>query len=143
MEHTDGVSRVGRSQCFCRLCRGPRAEPRQRHWTERRTRCAEAAGGQNDYAIAPGVPVPRVLNPLVSPLALFIDTVGQSTYHAGTVTLNKRFSRHYALTANYTWSKTLITPGASRFPICRRMPIDAIWSGHVQSSTCPIALSEA
>jgi hypothetical protein len=72
--------------------------------------------GENDYAIAPGVPVPRVINPLVSPLALFSDNVGQSNYHAGTLTLNKRFNRHYSLMANYTWSKSIDNTGSIAIP---------------------------
>jgi hypothetical protein len=68
--------------------------------------------GKNDYAIAPGVPVPRVINPAVSPLALFSDNIGQSNYHAGTMTLMKRFSRHYAFSVNYTWSKTIDNSGS-------------------------------
>jgi hypothetical protein len=60
------------------------------------------ATGEIDYAIAPGIPVPRVFNPLVASLSLFTDTVGQSNYHSGTVILNKGFGRHYAFNANYT-----------------------------------------
>ncbi|HEV2690796.1 MAG TPA: hypothetical protein VGV35_19705 [Bryobacteraceae bacterium] len=49
----------------------------------------------------------RTLNPLVSPLSFFYDATAQSTYHAGTVSLLKRFSRFYSVTANYTWSHTI------------------------------------
>jgi len=51
--------------------------------------------------------VTRTLYPLVSPLSFFYDATAQSTYHAATVSLLKRFSRFYALTANYTWSHTI------------------------------------
>jgi hypothetical protein len=68
--------------------------------------------GESDYAVAPGVPVPRVFNPLVAPLSLFFDAAGQSVYHAGTVTLTKRFSRHHSFTANYTWSKAIDNSGS-------------------------------
>jgi hypothetical protein len=67
--------------------------------------------GKNDYAIAPGVPVPRVLNERVSPLALFFNNDGQSIYHGGTVTFSKRFSHPYSFTANYTWSKVIDNVG--------------------------------
>jgi hypothetical protein len=70
------------------------------------------ANGKSDYAIAPGVPVARVVNPAVSPMALFSDNVGQSNYHAGTLTIVKRFSRHYAFSANYTWSKAIDNSGS-------------------------------
>jgi hypothetical protein len=69
--------------------------------------------GENDYGVAPGVPVARTFNPLVAPLSLFSDDVGQSSYHAGTVTLTKRFSRYYALGGHYTWSKTINDNGVA------------------------------
>lgn len=68
--------------------------------------------GENDYAIAPGVPVARALNPLGSPLSLFFDDEGRSTYHGATFTAMKRFSNHYAFTANYTWSKAMDDSGS-------------------------------
>ena len=67
--------------------------------------------GKNDYAIAPGVPAPRVLNQRVSALALFFNQDGQSIYHGGTLTLTKRFSQLYSFTANYTWSKAIDNVG--------------------------------
>jgi hypothetical protein len=69
--------------------------------------------GENDYGVAPGVPVARTFNPLVAPLSLFSDDVGQSSYHAGTVTLTKRFSGNYALSGHYTWSKTINDNGVA------------------------------
>ncbi len=74
------------------------------------------ANGKNNYAVAPGVPVTRVINSAVSPMALFADNVGQSNYHAGTVTLIRRFSGHYAFSANYTWSKTIDNSGSAAIP---------------------------
>jgi hypothetical protein len=71
--------------------------------------------GKNDYAIAPGVPVPPVLKERVSPLALFFNNDGQSIYHAGTVSLIKRFSHSYSFTANYTWSKVIDNVGNGTF----------------------------
>src|SRR5262249_41458811 len=68
--------------------------------------------GENDYAIAPGVPAPRLFNPRLAPLSLFFDQIGQSNYQAGTVTLTKRFSRNYSLNANYTWSKSIDNSGS-------------------------------
>jgi len=68
--------------------------------------------GESDYAVAPGVPVPRVFNPLVAPLSLFFDQVGQSNYQSGTLTLTKRFSRHYSFNVNYTWSKAIDNSGS-------------------------------
>jgi hypothetical protein len=73
----------------------------------------QLANGKSDYAVAPGVPVTRVVDPTFSPLTLFFDDVGQSVYHAGTVTLTKRFSRLYAFTANYTWSKAIDNSGST------------------------------
>jgi hypothetical protein len=67
--------------------------------------------GENDYAIAPGVPAPRVFNRSVSPLALFSNQDGQSIYHGGTVTVSKRFTHLYSLAANYTWSKAIDNTG--------------------------------
>jgi hypothetical protein len=67
--------------------------------------------GKNDYAIAPGVPAPRVFNEEVSALALFSNPDGQSIYHGGTVTLTKRFSHLYSFAANYTWSKVIDNVG--------------------------------
>ncbi|HEV2665814.1 MAG TPA: hypothetical protein VG324_12935 [Blastocatellia bacterium] len=32
------------------------------------------------------------------------ESVGRSSYHAGTLSLNKRFSRGHQLSASYTWS---------------------------------------
>jgi TonB dependent receptor-like, beta-barrel len=69
------------------------------------------ANGKADYAIAPGSTVPRTLNPLISPLSFFYDARAQSSFHSGTVTLAKRFTRHYSLTANYTWSHTIDSGG--------------------------------
>ena len=68
--------------------------------------------GENDYSIALGVPVPRVFNPLVGSNSDFFDGLGQSNYHAGTITLTKRFSRHYSFTTNYTWSKAIDNSGS-------------------------------
>lgn len=67
--------------------------------------------GKNNYAIAPDVRAPRVLNQRVSAFALFFDQDGQSTYHSGTLSIIKRFSRQYSLTANYTWSKAIDNVG--------------------------------
>jgi hypothetical protein len=67
--------------------------------------------GKNDYSIAPGVPVPRVFNQRVSPLALFFNQDGQSIYHGGTASLIKRFSQSYSFTINYTWSKVIDNVG--------------------------------
>jgi hypothetical protein len=69
------------------------------------------ANGKADYAISPGSTVARTLNPLVSPLSFFYDARAQSTYHAGTLSLVKRFQRHYSVTANYTWSHTIDSGG--------------------------------
>ncbi len=63
--------------------------------------------GRADYAVASGSTVARTLDPLVSPLSLFFDASGQSTYESGTATLVKRFSGHYSLNANYAWSHTI------------------------------------
>lgn len=68
--------------------------------------------GENDYSIAPGVLVPRVFNPLVAANSDFFDGLGQSNYHAGTITLTERFSRHYSFTTNYTWSKAIDNSGS-------------------------------
>jgi Carboxypeptidase regulatory-like domain len=68
--------------------------------------------GKNDYSLAPGVPVPRVFNPQVSPLALFFDQGGQSIYHGVTWGLTKRFSQLYSFNANYTWSKVIDNTGS-------------------------------
>jgi len=65
------------------------------------------ADGRADYAIASGSTVSRTIDPLISPLSLFFDATGQSTYNSGTATLVKRFSNHYAVHANYTWSHTI------------------------------------
>jgi hypothetical protein len=72
--------------------------------------------GRNDYAIAPGIPVPRVFNPLVAPLSLFADDVGQSSYEAGSLTVTKRYDRHYAFSGSYTWSKTIDDSGSVALP---------------------------
>ncbi len=69
------------------------------------------ANGKADYAIAPGSTVARTLNPLVSPLSFFYDARAQSSYHSGTVSLAKRFSGHYSIVANYTWSHTIDSGG--------------------------------
>ncbi len=69
------------------------------------------ANGKADYAIAPGSTVARTLNPLVSPLSFFYDARAQSSFHSGTVTLARRFSRYYSLSANYTWSHTIDSGG--------------------------------
>lgn len=63
--------------------------------------------GKADYAIAPGSTVARTLNPLVSPLSFFYDATAQSAYHSLNLSLMKQFSRHYLLTANYSWSHTI------------------------------------
>lgn len=63
--------------------------------------------GRANYAAAPGSTVSRTLDPLISPLSLFFDATGQSTYHGGTAVLVKRFSDHFSLNANYTWSHTI------------------------------------
>ncbi|HUJ50605.1 MAG TPA: TonB-dependent receptor [Bryobacteraceae bacterium] len=67
--------------------------------------------GRANYAIAPGSTVARTLNPLISPLSFFYDASGQSSYQSGTATLNKRFSRYYSFTGNYTWSHTIDSGG--------------------------------
>ena len=67
--------------------------------------------GRANYAIAPGSTVARTLNPLISPLSFFYDASGQSSYQSGTATLNKRFSRYYSFTVNYTWSHTIDSGG--------------------------------
>jgi Carboxypeptidase regulatory-like domain/TonB dependent receptor len=67
--------------------------------------------GMNDYSIAPPLPVPRVFNREVSPLALFSNPGGQSIYHGGTLALTKRLSHFYSFTANYTWSKVIDNTG--------------------------------
>ncbi|HYL77952.1 MAG TPA: TonB-dependent receptor [Bryobacteraceae bacterium] len=75
--------------------------------------------GKADYAIAPGVPVTRTLNPLMSPLSFFFDATAQSIYHAGTASLTKSFSSYYALTVNYTLSKVIDNssdPSLNGFP---------------------------
>lgn len=69
------------------------------------------ASGKSDYEISPAIPVSRTLNPLMSPLSFFFDAAAQSIYHAGTIALNKRFGRHYAMTSHYTWSKTIDNSG--------------------------------
>lgn len=69
------------------------------------------ANGKADYAIAPGSTVTRTLNPLISPLSFFFDATAQSIYHAGTLSLEKRFSRYYSVAANYTLSKTIDDSG--------------------------------
>ena len=69
------------------------------------------SNGKNNYAIAPGVPAPRLLNQRVSAFALFFDQDGQSTYHGGTLSIIKRFSQQYSFTANYTWSKAIDNVG--------------------------------
>ena len=63
--------------------------------------------GRANYAIAPGSTVTRTLNPLISPLSFFYDATAQSTYHSLNLSLMKRFSQYYLLTANYTWSHTI------------------------------------
>jgi hypothetical protein len=63
--------------------------------------------GEDDFAIAPNIPAPRLINPRISPISLFWEDLGQSIYHGGTVTLTKRFSHNFALTTNYTYSKVI------------------------------------
>jgi hypothetical protein len=63
--------------------------------------------GMADYAITPGSTIARTIDPLISPLSLFFDSTGQSTYQAGIVTYNRRFAKYYSLAANYTWSHTI------------------------------------
>ncbi|MBX9603108.1 MAG: TonB-dependent receptor [Bryobacteraceae bacterium] len=80
---------------------------------------ARLPNGKNDYAIAPNVPVPRTLNPLVAPLSLFFDAQAQSSYHAGTAVLSQRLGGRLYWSANYTWSKTLDNssdPSLNGFP---------------------------
>lgn len=75
--------------------------------------------GMADYAIAPGSTVARTIDPLISPLSLFFDATGQSTYNAGMASLARRFAKHYSLQANYTWSKTIdnsADPSLNGFP---------------------------
>jgi hypothetical protein len=65
------------------------------------------------------MPVTRLFNPLVAPLSLFFDQIGQSNYQSGTVTVTKRFNRNYAFNVNYTWSKAIDNSGSlaiSDFP---------------------------
>jgi carboxypeptidase family protein/TonB-dependent receptor-like protein len=69
------------------------------------------ANGKADYAIAPGLTVARTLNPLVSPLSFFYDAQAQSSYHSATVSLMRRFHRHYSATANYTWAHNIDSGG--------------------------------
>jgi len=40
-------------------------------------------------------------------LSFFYDAQAQSSYHAATLSLIRRFNRHYSLTANYTWSHAI------------------------------------
>jgi len=63
--------------------------------------------GKADYAIAPGLTVARTLNPLISPLSFFYDAQAQLSYHSATLSLIRRFDRHYSVTANYTWSHAI------------------------------------
>ncbi|HXE89824.1 MAG TPA: TonB-dependent receptor [Terriglobales bacterium] len=39
--------------------------------------------------------------------AFLDEPAGYSIYHAGFITVNKRFSHHFNFTANYTWSKSI------------------------------------
>ena len=63
--------------------------------------------GRADYAIISGSTIARTIDPSMSPLSLFFDATGQSTYQSGSAILVKRFSNHYSLNANYTWSHTI------------------------------------
>lgn len=63
--------------------------------------------GRANYAVSPTITATNTIDPLVSPLSLFFDAAGQSTYNGGTATLVKRFSNHFSLNANYTWSHTI------------------------------------
>jgi Carboxypeptidase regulatory-like domain/TonB dependent receptor len=63
--------------------------------------------GRADYAISPTLAVAKTIDPLISPLSLFFDASGQSSYNSGTAALVYRFSNRYSLTANYTWSHTI------------------------------------
>ncbi|MBZ5602293.1 MAG: TonB-dependent receptor [Acidobacteriia bacterium] len=77
------------------------------------------ANGMADYAIAPGSTVARTIDPLISPLSLFFDATGQSSYNAAVVSLARRFAKHYSLSANYTWSHTIdntADPSLNGFP---------------------------
>jgi len=65
------------------------------------------ATGEDDFAVAPNVPAPRLINPLVSPLADFARHDGQSIYHGATASLLKRFSGNFSFVAHYTWSKAI------------------------------------
>ena len=79
----------------------------------------QLANGMADYAIAPGSTVARTIDPLISPLSLFFDASGQSTYNAGMISLTRRFARHYSFNSNYTWSKTIddtADPSLNGFP---------------------------
>jgi len=67
--------------------------------------------GEANYVISPSVPVTRTIDPLINPLSFFFDATAQSTYQSGTLSLAKRFSGHYSLTANYTLSKTIDDSG--------------------------------
>ena len=63
--------------------------------------------GRASYAVSPALAVANTIDPLISPLSLFFDASGQSSYQGGTATLSKRFSKHYSLAATYTWSHTI------------------------------------
>ena len=63
--------------------------------------------GRANYAASSVNTSPNTIDPLVSPLSLFFDAAGQSTYNGGTATLVKRFSDQFSVNANYTWSHTI------------------------------------
>ena len=63
--------------------------------------------GRANYALSASNPTTNMIDPLVSPLSLFFDAAGQSTYNGATASLVKRFSDHFSVNANYTWSHTI------------------------------------
>ena len=84
--------------------------------------------GTVNYATNPaagfGAGIPNLVDPRMSPLQVYLDQDGQSIYHALNVAFIRRFAQHYALNANYVFSKVIDDVGADSVSDSPADPLD-------------------